>query len=346
MTLRKDRHAGETFVPRQGYVPGLRLRVKSLLTVLCACSGIVLLGAASLDGCRLGNNLPPIANDTCLACHNGQIAPDAQEILDGAHRAIRCETCHGNGYLHVRNPQVEQLIINPSNLPFAQAIDVCSTCHGDKAEGHLDSAHGLEQLTCLECHNVHRANGMVLGDESPEDFSKESYAQLCGDCHETQVDGYLLSTHGQFDLASCGDCHDVHLVGGLTASPVDNSLCQQCHANQEFRTEEDIDFHTGFFHPVDPAGSGASRCVGCHLPPLEQSLNNTAPHDHTLRTIPPIFSNEQMDLGVSPAPPNSCSGVAGCHDPSVLGSGAPHDPDSRAQNEALQPLYESIGDRP
>lgn len=305
--------------------------------------------ATSIEGCPLQEKLPAISNQTCLACHDGRVAPDVRSFTQGAHTGVACEVCHGNGYLHARNPQVGELLIsNPGELPFPDSMNVCATCHDQQVDGHLAAPHGaIAGLTCFDCHNVHRANGMVTGPETSEALGNETFQQLCQRCHESQTGGFLASVHAVTEVANCASCHDVHRPGGLALSATDNSLCLQCHTDLGFDTEEAVGIHTGFFHPVDPAGTGASRCTGCHLPPEARSADDSAPHDHSLATIPPSFSNEQMDLGVAPAPPNSCSGVAGCHDPGAETSGAPHNPDSRAQNEVLQQLYdEFIGEIP
>jgi hypothetical protein len=299
-----------------------------------------------LQGCPEAPGGPTIANNTCLACHDGRTATDQHDFDMGAHAGLSCETCHGDGYLHVRNGGRSGLFINnPENQPFLPSMDVCARCHSDKLEGHLDTAHATAgEVSCHVCHDVHRPNGMTVGISAPSRFTKEEYAQLCGQCHAVEVDGYLKSVHAQLNVVSCGTCHNMHLPTTYPLSPVNNQLCQQCHASflLGLETEEDVDFHTGEFHPVDPAGTGASRCIGCHMPPVEQSEDPFTPRDHTLFTVAPLFTNEQAAQGVIPPPPNSCAGVAGCHT-LAPGTGQPHDPNNLNQNEALQQLYEMTG---
>jgi len=140
----------------------------------------------------------------------------------------------------------------------------------------------------------------------------------------------------------------MHAGDMFRASPTDNRLCLQCHQSFQlgFETDEDVDFHTGEFHPVDPAGSGSSRCTGCHLPPVLGTDGLIAGHDHSLFTIPPAATNEAIDAGVNPAPPNSCAGVTGCHDASMAGAGMPHDENDFDGNAALQTLYLELGAQP
>jgi len=189
---------------------------------------------------------------------------------------------------------------------------------------------------------------MTISSESPLRFSNENYGQLCGQCHEGQVADFALSGHATKNVANCSSCHDMHRGGMFRAAPEDNRLCLQCHQSFAlgFETDLDVDFHTGGMHPVDPAGSGASRCTGCHLPPLPGEDGTRSAHDHTLFTIAPIASNEAVAMGADPAPPNSCAGVTGCHDAGFAGSGPDYDENDLDNNVALQTLYEFIGVQP
>jgi len=131
----------------------------------------------------------------------------------------------------------------------------------------------------------------------------------------------------------------------FTASPVNNNLCIQCHGSffLGFDTVAKIDEHTGGFHPVDPAESGSSRCTKCHLPPNEQVVpGENVSHDHTMATIPPQETIDMIQMGLVPSP-NTCSGVTGCHDPNVPGSGAPRDLTDVDELMSLQQLFEAIG---
>ncbi len=284
-----------------------------------------------------------VGNATCLTCHDGFSAPDVSLFAQSPHRQIRCESCHGPGYLHVRNGgRGGTFIETPGAASFAAAVNFCADCHQGQAEGFLKTAHGTQQVfTCAGCHDVHRPAALTV-PAGGQRLDIPGYTALCGDCHAPQTDTYLLSAHATREAATCLACHSMHVEDTFTASPVDNSLCLQCHASQAlgFTSDAIIDAHTGAFHPVDPAGTGASRCVGCHLPPLEQN-GVTAPHDHSLFTIPPAATVAAFDANMEPVPPNSCAGVTGCHEPGGTGPGIPHDVNSRAVNEQLQAVYEA-----
>lgn len=233
-------------------------------------------------------------------------------------------------------------------------LATCLACHDGRSApdrtSFLQTAHA-GFFTCEDCHGpglLHvRAGGR--GGAFIARFSRlattAEYA-FCGECHVWEWEDYQLSRHAVGNAANCGDCHDIHATGRMTAPVETNALCLRCHWRSPIpgRQEEDVDFHTGPIHPVDPAGSGASRCVDCHMPPLGTSSG--APRIHTQFTVPPRLSVEAVENGVTPVPPNSCAGVPGCHDPDVPGSGFPHEPDDAVLNSAMQILYEVIGQRP
>jgi len=301
-------------------------------------------GHCNVDGPGAG-----IENPTCLGCHDGRTASDMGNFSNGPHRALSCEACHGSGYLHVRNGgRGGALIENPGKGTFTEQAEFCGKCHEDVVTGFFDTPHGsLQAVGCNDCHDVHKALGFPVSSGLDTSLDIPGFTSLCQRCHDSQTQEFLASGHANAEVATCASCHDLHAAGMLTASAVDNSLCLQCHASFElgFDTAEAVDLHTGPFHPVDPAGTGASRCTSCHLPPTVLAGQPDVPHDHTLFTVSPSASNDALDRG-DPVLPNSCSGVMGCHDAGVAGSGDPHDPSDRDQNTALQALFDSIGDVP
>ncbi len=324
--------------------------------VLCLLVlGVFSLGADSCQNSSLGPG--EVGSATCLACHDGRSASNHLEFLDSPHQGLSCESCHGPGLTHVQQGgRLGLFIDNPNRYPFDTRHTACITCHSDivspvgiGAQGFLATNHFLEgAATCTDCHDVHKQGGMLISSTSPARFGNANYATLCGSCHVDQVEQFSLSGHAQKDVATCSSCHDMHAGDMFRADPTTNRLCLQCHQSFAlgFQRDVDVDFHTGDMHPVDPAGSGSSRCTGCHLPPNAGSSAVQPSHDHTLFTIPPIASNDAVAMGVEPAPPNSCAGVTGCHDPVQPNSGPPYDENDLESNTRLQSLYEIIGARP
>ena len=305
---------------------------------------LVLAVTSGLLGCPQAGQ---VGTNTCLACHDGRSAPDQRDWLDGAHAASYCEFCHGPGQSHVRSGAGSALAIqNPARWAFDDAVGLCARCHGAIADNFRKTRHALGRaVVCHDCHNVHSASGFSGGKQA----GRQVYTDLCRGCHTQQHDGFFSSRHRAFGGGqTCAMCHNIHAETRLTAPSEDNSLCLQCHASPllGFDSEEAIDLHTGDFHPVTPEENGASRCTGCHLPTLPTRRWDRASSSHTFVTIPPSATNDAIAAGANPPPPNSCSGVIGCHDPDVPGSGVPHDPADIGQNEAFQPLYDLTGGLP
>ena len=322
-------------LPLMRYLAGAgrssRIRFRPRFFSLAAPVLVLAAGATGgIEGCAFNPGQPgQVGTSTCMGCHDGRSAPDMRRFHDSAHRRISCETCHGPGYEHVRTGGRGGLFIdNPAREPFARQADACAQCHSATVDGFNRTTHAAAQAaSCHDCHDVHREGGMRRGRGGPAGNRIEAIAETCGSCHGVQTAQFMDSGHAQVGVATCASCHDAHRADMFTADPIDNSLCLQCHGSRflGFDTAANVDFHTGPFHSVDPAGSGASRCVACHMPPLEQAGQPHGPHDHTMMTFPPEASNQLMEEGILPVPPNSCAGIAGCHDATVPGSGAPYD---------------------
>lgn len=231
--------------------------------------------------------------------------------------------------------------------------DVCLVCHtGQNAEDITAFRDGPHKgLLCEGCHGsgyLHMRNGgrggLFISDlnglRTPAD------RDLCKRCHETEVNAFETSEHAEEGVLSCVACHNVHAGPSGAPSSENNDMCLLCHASMGFNNDAVVEAHT--FHPVDPAGTGASRCTKCHLVPIEReypvvSILIPPGHgflrlDHSLRPVPPSRSIEAADNGVVPVPANSCAGVAGCHDGSVVTSPV-FKVDDRATNVLLQILY-------
>ena len=220
--------------------------------------------------------------------------------------------------------------------------DVCLTCHNgllapDQSSFPMSAHHFLD---CERCHGpgqAHVRNGGQGGlfIENPNRLPFDEHYELCAACHATQLDGYLDSDHARKKAVRCTDCHDVHTPPVTRLSFIDNELCRACH---EFPSIEAISEHT--FHSYNPTTTGASRCTNCHMPPLVRTDQPDGPHLHSMQPIPPIQSNLAMDAGIFPAPPNSCSGIMGCHDGTVI-TAPVFDVDDPEDNQLLQIIFES-----
>jgi hypothetical protein len=162
----------------------------------------------------------------------------------------------------------------------------------------------------------------------------EDAEAICNQCHPRQVTEFKLSVHAQKGVLGCVECHDPHIVASTSRPFLDNHLCLQCHARLEFPTEADVTAHS--FHDYDPAGTGQSRCTACHMVPGQRANQDQGPHQHSLIPVPPIRSNDTPP----PALPNTCAGITGCHDGSVI-TAPVFNVDDPNINVLLQTLYDA-----
>jgi DmsE family decaheme c-type cytochrome len=161
------------------------------------------------------NVMPPDqASAVCTTCHNrGEHA-----LWEGSQhesRDVSCVTCHS---VHSFKSEEKQ-------LKAANQIQLCATCHRDKAakldrSGHMPVREG--KLECTSCHNPHGTTNVRLlrvGD---------STAETCTSCHAEKRGPFLWEHPPARD--GCVSCHDPHGSSNermLVARPP--ILCQRCH---------------------------------------------------------------------------------------------------------------------
>ncbi len=216
--------------------------------------------------------------------------------------------------------------------------NTCLTCHNgklasDKREYLENVGHAPFEKGCEECHgpgSLHVANGGRYGL-----FMNRPGVDNCNKCHPAEVSGFNDSIHVKKSALRCFDCHNPHSKDKTVRPFTDNQLCLRCHANLSFDTEAQITAHT--FHTYDPTGTGASRCVRCHMVPGQREDQDAGLHFHSLKAVQPKESNL---AGITPAPPNSCAGITGCHDGTVPGAPV-YDVDIPAINDYLQALFDT-----
>jgi nitrate/TMAO reductase-like tetraheme cytochrome c subunit len=316
---------------------------KSWCAMLSPITALVLLSGCPVPDPDTGR----VGTATCLVCHDGRIVDeDMATFLDGPHRSMDCEDCHGAGAEHVRTGGRGGVFINnPGDAPFDDVPAQCAACHEEIVAGYERTAHFLgERAACTTCHDVHKPGGMRFPKANRETLDTPGFTKVCGECHRAENEQFLKSRHAQLDILTCGVCHDVHVETTFKAPPENNQLCQQCHASYFLGLDSPaaVQEHIGIEHVLDPEGTGSGRCTACHMPPLRREQEGYTPHDHSLLTIAPAVSSAAIANGQLPNP-NSCAGTTGCHDAAVPGSGAPYDLDSAEDNDALQLIYDQIG---
>lgn len=283
---------------------------------------------------------PSTAVTTCVSCHQGQ----ADILAAGSHSSKSCSDCHNfleagvtpadlcarchtqapQGAAHVQHAQTQAIACVQCHTPHTPAVQTstaCVNCHKESEPAVFGTfeqgAHNAPNAGCAGCHDFQ-------GNVQP--------ITRCVNCHETEQNLYAASIHYSMSFR-CTECHNPHSDQKTSTAYLDNSLCLRCHRAADYNTED----HT--FHEVDPAGTGASRCTGCHMVPTARDTQGTGPTNHSFEPVPPSSSRDAIEAGNTPMP-NSCLGAMGCHDGSSVGEPS-FSLDSLANNTSLQNIFTS-----
>ena len=211
-------------------------------------------------------------NDADLSNEQVHLVGREMAILEAPQHAatlgISCEACHLGCAAHVERRESK-----PSFLPQSDLVRL-EVDGGDAQRGRTPLN---ANWTCSRCHAGQRpqlAAGMSTWN------STEFSDAIRGSC---------------YSQLTCIHCHDPHEGIGpqWTKSPAeDDASCTQCH--QQYESPESIAAHT--HHPI---GSSGARCVNCHMPRLNEGLQNVV-RTHT------IFSPTEPRM-IESNHPNACN---------------------------------------
>jgi len=236
---------------------GSLLRERTVL--LCSrCHGEM---AAKTDRAQVH---APVADGACTECH----APHASEhagLLREEGVAL-CSSCHGEiaewlgrktQHSPFRRGQCARCHDpHASDFP-ALAVDtqaaICGNCHPPSAKFRSD--HGgfpVDQAECQQCHDPHASDRLGLfkpnlhapfedgdcsvchsGASGAEPFQLVgSQAELCGDCHDEQVERSRAAPfpHISAGGGGCTACHNPHAgEGAALLQGSGTGVCLSCH---------------------------------------------------------------------------------------------------------------------
>jgi len=194
--------------------------------------------------------------------------------LEGIHRTLDCEACHGSGGFTAQQPD-------------------CYSCHRSDYEGTRDPNHVQAGFptTCPSCHDqrawenasfAHTANFVLRGQHASASCSDchqngvyAGTSPACASCHINDYNGTTDPNHraSGFPL-DCAECHGTSYTGWGGADFAHTSgfalqgrhataACADCHAN-------------GVYQGTSP------ECASCHL----ANYNATTDPNHRTANFP------------------------------------------------------------
>ena len=217
----------------------------------------------------------------CADCHNPKNwgrqafdhAKDAGFALDGKHRQVPCNACHG---AKDAKPQTRRLCVDCHRVDDphkGSQGDRCDQCHGTDdwgrkvrfdhdlsrfplvgmhavtacAECHLDRRYAGTAQACVACHRHDDSHQGRLGEDCASCHNPNSWRRWVFD-HDTRTDYPLRGKHQQ---VACESCHrqpvkEHHKVSASTRCVACHSAddvhgggfglaCERCHQPSGFR---------------------------------------------------------------------------------------------------------------
>jgi len=88
---------------------------------------------------------------SCEMCHDTIV----KIKIEGEHKSINCQTCHGPGYKHINEPDT-------SNIEKPKGREFCVRCHAKNSARpenivkQIDAIEHNKGEVCITCHNPHK----------------------------------------------------------------------------------------------------------------------------------------------------------------------------------------------
>ena len=281
------------------------LRRAFWLGLLATCLGS---GALAATPAAAPATAKALDNTTCLSCHDGKkgklevagteggkralgsVAADA--FAKGVHAKMTCVACHSDISDNAEKAKHQKNTAQP-----LKKVD-CAGCHQDlwakaKQDGTAAQKPRLEVVvknieqyktsfharpnpddetkpnaSCDNCHDTHSFNVPAAGTPERKTW-RLAISNVCGTCHEDQLETYKDSIHGQKvleeknpDAAVCSDCHTAHGVVSTSSDPfkrVISDQCGNCHEDK-YKT-----YKATYHGQVGTLGyTNVAKCYNCH----------------------------------------------------------------------------------
>jgi hypothetical protein len=204
-------------------------------------------------------------------------------VENAVNLGISCEACHNGSAQHAAQSTKTESKLLPSFFPVSPLIASSDRDPKQLRGRNPENFH----MVCGKCHSGRRpefANGTHTWN------STEFADAVRGSCY-SPVKAESLG----MDPLTCIHCHDPHESIGQSWKPTpqqDDQKCLDCHG--QFRESDALTAHT--HHLIASEGS---RCLNCHMPKLNEGLEDVV---RTHR----IFNPTDPDM-IEKNQPNACN---------------------------------------
>jgi len=207
------------------------------------------------------NHMLPTSR-ACDGCHFTGFMSREKRVDIG----IACESCHGPGSEHVKDP--ESKVYKASLSDPDRQNEVCLQCHMRNRDKRLkkhtmseiygdarDYPFGYEAGRSL-------ARYKMVAPFTPGVETKEFYANGAAKKNRTQGNEFVHSMKGRHGI-TCINCHNPHTLEPTAEKNSGNALCMKCHDFGSPIGPHQISLEAHTHHKAD---SNGSKCVECHMP--------------------------------------------------------------------------------
>jgi hypothetical protein len=179
--------------------------------------------------------------------------------LTGAHRSVRCESCHVRGIFtgtpklcvgcHSRASRIATTVKPAKHIPSSPECDLCHTptVWSIARFNHNTPGLGGTPRACIRCHNGTTATGKP-GNHLPTTAS-------CDSCHSSRAWVPAIAfDHAGVPPGTCAQCHNGTTATGKPGNHLPTTAsCDSCHSTTAWRPAT-------FDHSTVAPGT----CASCH----------------------------------------------------------------------------------
>ncbi len=155
----------------------------------------------------------------------------------------------------------------PDTLMTVGGQEVLLTIDGAQYD---ESAHGLEQLACTDCHtDISEYPHPQYAKSGLREYNYSMYEATrpaCQVCHADEAKRAMSGVHqqtldaGNHNAAMCADCHNPHYAEGAAGRQEVPDVCARCHSEIAATYKESVHGEA----LLADANPDVPNCAGCH----------------------------------------------------------------------------------